>query len=431
MSHKKNLLLYSGHCEIVGGDAKYLFELINNLNSEKYNIKVYTDINHVFEERAQQWLTKDISIHYLSTYPKLFANNNSNAILNSKLINYQSLFSTVFRLYPFLKNRIAMIFGDIYNYCLFVKIFKQENNIDIFHFNNGGYPGKNAGLFAMAAAKKCGIKNTIMTLQNLPANRQYLWKIPDYYNYIHDYITRKYCDIIITVAANRLQKKMIYERKYPKDRLKSIYHGLEDHIPLTKSKIRIKKIDIGITLDSPVLIITANLEESRKGHKVLFKALTKITIKYPKIILLVVGDGTKKNELENYCSELSLKNNIIFLGHRTDIAELNDIADIAIVPSIGFEGIPYTIREAMRSGKPVITTKAGGCDEAVENTVNGMIVKENDSNELSKAIHSILDNEQNRSKMGVSSRQKFLEKFYLPNKIKEHEELYDNLLGDS
>ena len=128
---------------------------------------------------------------------------------------------------------------------------------------------------------------------------------------------------------------------------------------------------------------------------------------------------------------MSLKNNIIFLGHRTDIAELNDIADIAIVPSIGFEGIPYTIREAMRSGKPVITTKAGGCDEAVENTVNGMIVKENDSNELSKAIHSILDNEQKRSKMGVSSRQKFLEKFYLPNKIKEHEELYDNLLGDS
>ena len=106
MSHKKNLLLYSGHCEIVGGDAKYFFELINNLNSEKYNIKVYTDINHVFEERAQQWLTKDISIHYLSTYPKLFANNNSNAILNSKLINYQSLFSTVFRLYTFLKNLI-------------------------------------------------------------------------------------------------------------------------------------------------------------------------------------------------------------------------------------------------------------------------------------------------------------------------------------
>ena len=85
-----------------------------------------------------------------------------------------------------------MVYGDIYNYCLFVKIFRQENNIDIFHFNNGGYPGKNAGLFAMAAAKKCGIKNTIMTLQNLPANRQYLMKIPDYYNYIHDYITRKY-----------------------------------------------------------------------------------------------------------------------------------------------------------------------------------------------------------------------------------------------
>ena len=60
-----------------------------------------------------------------------------------------------------------------------------------------------------------------------------------------------------------------------------------------------------------------------------------------------------------------------------------------------------------------------------------LIVKENDSSELSKAIHFILDNENIRIKMGDSSRLKFKEKFYLPNKIKEHEELYDYLLGDS
>ena len=32
-------------------------------------------------------------------------------------------------------------------------------------------------------------------------------------------------------------------------------------------------------------------------------------------------------------------------------------ADIAIVPSIGFEGIPYTIREAMRSGNQLSPLK--------------------------------------------------------------------------
>ena len=55
----------------------------------------------------------------------------------------------------------------------------------------------------------------------------------------------------------------------------------------------------------------------------------------------------------------------------------------------------------------------------------------NDSSELSKAIHFILDNENIRIKMGDSSRLKFKEKFYLPNKIKEHEELYDYLLEDT
>ena len=61
---------------------------------------------------------------------------------------------------------------------------------------------------------------------------------------------------------------------------------LKTHISLTKSKIQTKKLNIGITSKSPVLIITANLEEKRKGHKVLFKALTKITTKYPNIKLL-------------------------------------------------------------------------------------------------------------------------------------------------
>ena len=79
MADKKNILFYSGHCEIVGGDAKYIFELISNLNSDKYNIKVYTDINPILEKRSGQWLSKNISVHYLDTRPRLF-NNRNNAL---------------------------------------------------------------------------------------------------------------------------------------------------------------------------------------------------------------------------------------------------------------------------------------------------------------------------------------------------------------
>jgi glycosyltransferase involved in cell wall biosynthesis len=324
--------------------------------------------------------------------------------------------------------RIESIYGDFYNFVLFNRILYSESKFDIFHFNNGGYPGKIAGLWALVAAKIYGINKTVMTIQNLPSNRIYLWKIPDYYNYIYDWITRSFCDVIITVAGNRLHTKMNQERKYPKDQLKTIYHGLEEHVSLIPEKINDKKNELGIPLSSPVLIITANLEEPRKGHAILFQALTHVVTQFTDLKLLVVGEGTKKSELLKLQSLLSLEKNIIFLGHRTDIGELNDISDIAVVPSIGFEGLPYTIREAMRSGKPVITTKAGGCDEAVQHKINGLIIRENNSNQLSKAILTILNDVPLREKMGINSRKIFLDKFLLRDKIKEHEDLYEKLI---
>jgi len=324
------------------------------------------------------------------------------------------------------------LFYDFHNFLLFRKIFRDNKQIDIFHFNNGGYPGKTAGLWAFIAAKTQGVNKTIMTIQNLPLKRTYFSKlnIPDYYNYIYDWITRSFCNVIITVAGNRLHERMNLQRKYPADRLKTIYHGLDNHMPLNRKQIKRKKKEFDIPNLSPVLIITANIEEPRKGHAILFKALKQVSKKYPDVILLVVGDGTKKCQLLELSRELSLEKNILFLGYRSDIAELNDISDIAIVPSIEFEGIPYTIREAMRSGKPVITTRAGGCDEAVEHGKNGLIFEEKNVDALSAAILTIIEDKDLRISMGEKSRELFLEKFLLKDKIREHEKLYDQLISN-
>ncbi len=143
---------------------------------------------------------------------------------------------------------------------------------------------------------------------------------------------------------------------------------------------------------------------------------------------MVVGDGIKRIEFENLATSLGLSDAILFLGHRSDVAELNEIADIALAPSIAFEGIPYTIREAMRSAKPVITTDAGGCDEAVENGVNGFIVPQKSVSELAKALLTLLKDPELQKKMGQNSRKLFEEKFLLSDKVKEHEALYENII---
>jgi glycosyltransferase involved in cell wall biosynthesis len=117
-----------------------------------------------------------------------------------------------------------------------------------------------------------------------------------------------------------------------------------------------------------------------------------------------------------------------FLGHRSDIAEINACVDVAVVPSIAFEGIPYTIREAMRAAKPVITTDAGGCDEAIVDQISGILVEQKNHLALANAILQLLGNPEKRKCMGEQSRKLFFERFFLPNKVEEHTALYQKLM---
>lgn len=436
-NQKKKILFYSGHCEIVGGDAKYIFQLINKLDIKDFQDSLYTDINPVFEQRAQQWLKKDVPVHYLDTKPRLFHKDIFESFLDKQALEKTPRFlktalSRVFTLkvggIPFYRlfRRFLKVFlltrfrEDLHNFLLFYRIFKAEKP-DIFHFNNGGYPGKRAGLWAIPAARLCGVPNIIMTIQNLPMQKA--WYRPS--DLIFDFMMAHYCDRIITVSE-KLRQCMASEHSYPLEKSQTVFHGLDDLTPPTAEIILQKKNSLNLPQNAPLLLIVSNIDEDRKGHAVLFQALETVIQKHPQVILLVVGDGSLRPHLETLVRSSKISNNVRFLGHRSDIAEINSMIDIAIVPSIAFEGIPYTIREAMRAGKPVITTDAGGCDEAIVDQVSGILVEQKNHDQLAKAINDLLDHPEKRIKMGEKSRELFLARFFLDNKVKEHLEIYSS-----
>jgi len=442
---KTKILFYSGHGETIGGDARYFFDLINSINLDKYEIEVFTDKNYLFEQRAKQWLSKKITTNYLDTRPVLFKKkwvqilyekiadykgNNKSIKIILFCLNYKFLGHSVYKWLRYVWFKLINILSltqlrdNIHNALLFHRLFKKHK-IDIFHFNNGGYPAKKSGLIAIIVAYFCGVKRTIMTIHNLPEKRKW-YRISDY---IFDALVSKYCKRIITVSE-KLRKEMNSRRKFSLNRITTVYCGLNDIKQFTKEEIINKKRELNLNLDVPILLITANLDEDRKGHAILFKSLIEVKTKYPDIILLVVGDGKKKTELMALREKYKLNNNIIFLSHREDIKEINDIIDIAVIPSVGFEGIPYTIKEALRAEKPVITTDAGGCNETVENNVNGLIVPQKDVSMLTKTILQLLDDKILRERMGAAGRRLFREKFLLPNKIIKHENIYDQLLAE-
>jgi glycosyltransferase involved in cell wall biosynthesis len=410
MTDKKTILFYSGHCEIVGGDAKYLFDVVNHLNPNRFDILLSTDRNAVFEERAKDGLKKPISVSYLNTRPQLFRKN---------IFHRHRYLRALYRVVTFQRLREGWR-----NFRVFQRLFGEYRNvrpIDIFHFNNGGYPAKEAGLIALVAARRAGVKKTVMSFHNMPVKRR--WFRPS--DYLYDFFVARNCDKIIA-ASEALRKSLIESRGFPADKVVTLYCGIEDQRALAPEEIRSYRNQLNIEPEAPVVVICGNLDEDRKGHSPLFHALSKIKPLFPKVMLLVVGEGREDRMayFNRMVKTLGISENVRFLGYRNDVHELNSVADVVVVPSTGMEATPYTIKEATRAEKPVITTSAGGCAEAVIPDVTGLIVEPNSPEALEKALIRLLKDQELRSRMGKAARQFFLEKFLLQEKIKGHEQVY-------
>lgn len=97
------------------------------------------------------------------------------------------------------------------------------------------------------------------------------------------------------------------------------------------------------------------------------------------------------------------------LGQLDDVRSLWRRASIALLPSLGGEGIPMSLLEAAACGRPLVATDVPGCREIVRNGVNGVLVQPGDpaavAVQLADALQALLPNRDRRVEMGIASRE--------------------------
>lgn len=209
---------------------------------------------------------------------------------------------------------------------------------------------------------------------------------------------------------------------------------------VSRDKIKEKKIVVirnGIDLkkftgilekefsDPPVICVVGRLEE-QKGHKYLFEALNLIkTIPW---VLWVVGDGSLKNNLERLAKDLNLRERIIFLGARKNIAEILSQIDIFAFPSL-WEGLGLSVLEAAAAGKPIVASRVGGIPEIIEDEKTGILVEPKNVKSLADGLEHMLLGKVDAREMGVRAREMVKEKFSAGKMVEEYESLYKELLA--
>jgi len=221
------------------------------------------------------------------------------------------------------------------------------------------------------------------------------------------------------------------------EKITVIPNGIDiDYFDSIASDPELKK-SLGIDQNDFVIICVANLHPN-KGHQYLLEAFERLrtssTTCHPgpdpgsspkqKLKLLLVGDGEERKKLEQQIESYRSKNNILFLGKRSDVSNLLKISNLFILPTL-FEGMSNAIMEAMACELPIITTGINENKELIENNQTGILVPTKSSEAIYKAIKTILENPELRKNLSKNAKLFIGESFSL-NKIATEWSLFLN-----
>lgn len=207
-----------------------------------------------------------------------------------------------------------------------------------------------------------------------------------------------------------------------------LHHGLDPSFASHNSSPAATRARLGISLDALVIACVAGFK-LQKGHPYLLRAFVEVRKAFPQTRLLLIGGGRLVEEMKDLARKLGLENSVLFLGSRSDVADLVEASDLFVLPSL-HEGLPIALLEAMALGKPVVATRAGGIPEVVTSDSLGLLVEPADPKSLARAISSLLADADRRTELGVRARARAAD-FNITKAVARMEQVYQQVLQDS
>lgn len=159
-----------------------------------------------------------------------------------------------------------------------------------------------------------------------------------------------------------------------------------------------------------------------KGVQFLLKAFSKLRQRMENVILIIVGNGSCHEELENLSRKLQVNDKVYFRGNVDNelLGAYYLLCNVFVLPSITThhaDACPLVVNEAMYFSKPVITSDAVGTTFMIKNGRNGYVVPERNPEGLCNALYNILSDSELEKRMGEASKIIINEGFTYQNMI--------------
>ena len=166
----------------------------------------------------------------------------------------------------------------------------------------------------------------------------------------------------------------------------------------------------GVAEDAELIVGISRLVP-RKGFDVLIRAVARLAIEFPKLRLIVGGDGRDRARLERIARELMSPTTFLGRVSDDDLPKLYGCADINAMlcrsrwMGLEQEGFGIVFAEAAACGVPQIAGRSGGASDAVDHDITGLIVEDPTRvDDVVSSLRRLLVDKSQLLKMGQASR---------------------------
>lgn len=279
------------------------------------------------------------------------------------------------------------------------------NSIDIIHAGDL-YP---PGVIAMLVKQARGIPFVAFSHgEDITLTEEYRYQ-PKVRNYIYSR-----ADAVIANAEFAIQG--LLRNNISASRIHKITPAVDSDrfSPRERSEKLVRRFGLA---DNFVLLTVARLVP-RKGHDRVLHALAELSRDVKNLKYLIVGRGPEQAGLQSKANELGISNLVKFAGYvpDTELPDYYNLCDVMVMPNQedrgDMEGFGMVFLEASATGKPVIASKSGGAEEAVLDSVTGLLIRDpKDVQELHSMLRRLHADPDLRKTMGTAGMQRARSEF--------------------